>query len=62
MSAPAVPRPTGQVVPSKDQQAAPPLRPDPDIIANAEGNTKLLNADRTAAQKVLDKIQPRDDS
>jgi len=46
-TAPATPPPVGQAIP------VPPIKPDPAIIGNIEGNKKVLASDRAAAEKVV---------
>ncbi|MGH3498964.1 MAG: hypothetical protein ACRDP1_16005 [Nocardioidaceae bacterium] len=47
--------------PDADRRAvAPPFRPDPAIISNAEGNKRVLKSDRQGAQKILDDLVASD--
>lgn len=39
---------------SPTRASAPPFRPDPAIMGNIEGNRKILEHDRRAAQRFLD--------
>lgn len=39
--------------PRRSPSSAPPMRPDPDLVGNAEGNRKILESDRRAVQRAL---------